>query len=245
MAQEERSWSRALMASTGVALDHDDRAGGPSHEWLEAGAADLARARLLQFAAHRDVGIRETIALRPDCPTGVLATLAFDDSRSVRRAVAANQRIAPAIAVELSRDRDQEVLRALARNPAVGEPVLRALAAHRRSEVRRTARRELEQRSAHAPSRPSDPQTPTSELVPPELRDRWRPPKAESSPVPAANARAYAPRPVVPPRREALPHGEVSARGGSPAPPAPPASAIPTFLPARRAPEQGGTRGRM
>lgn len=241
MAQDERSWSRALMASSGVALDHDDRVTGPSHEWLEAGAADLSRPRLLEFAAHRDARIRETIALRPDCPTGLLATLAFDDDRSVRRAVAAHPRIAPAIATELARDRDQEVLRTLARNSAVDEAVVRALASHRRGEVRRTARRALEERASRGADRPRGPERDLEDLIPPELRDRWRPPSAEASPAPTRSARAYAPRPVVP-SRPPVPEGAADAalekvRPGE--------HAAPTFMPSAEALARSDTARQM
>ncbi len=200
MSQEERAWSRTLVASTGVALDHAERPAGPSHEWLEAGAADLDRPRLLTFAAHRDARIRETIALRPDCPMGVLATLAFDSDRTVRRAVAASPRMASAIADALATDRDQEVLKALARNPLTDEETLRRLEGHRRSEVRRIARQALAVRQSTP--REATVQTARVEVsVPLELRDRWSPASAESSPSRERTAsRFYAPRPEVPSR---------------------------------------------
>ncbi|WNM24033.1 hypothetical protein RN607_11720 [Demequina capsici] len=199
MADDERSWARALMVSSGVALDHRDRAAGPSHEWLEAGAADLARARLLQFASHPDPRIRETIALRPDCPVGVLATLAFDGDRTVRRGVASSPRIPQAVSTELAGDRDQAVLKALLRNPATDEATVRALAGHRRAEIREIARAAIERRAAALPTS-RDAAADPDEHIPMELRDRWRPPQAEVSPATPQAARTYAPRPVVPAR---------------------------------------------
>ncbi len=160
----------------------------------------------MEFASHRDARIRETIALRPDCPMGVLATLAFDGDRGVRRAVAASPRIASAIAAELATDRDQEVLKTLARNAATDGATLRTLAGHRRSEVKRLARKALDARESRDqdgseavvafPARAA-----ADAAVPPELRDRWRPAEARTSPSHAhSEQRFHAPRPAVPSR---------------------------------------------
>ncbi len=213
------------MASTGVALDHDDGDAGPSHEWLEAGAADLARPTLLRYASHRDARIRETIALRPDCPIGVLATLAFDADRSVRRAVAASPRIIAAIATELLQDRDREVLHSLARNPRTDAATLEILASHRRGDIRRIAARtllDLEGRQEGSAAQDHD----LDSAVPHELRDRWRPQSAESSPSPDRREnRMLAPRPAVP-RRAGVPRAVVP--GSAPEPTPHPSVFLPT-----------------
>lgn len=172
---DDSSWSRALMASSGIALDHGEASQQRSAEWHEAGAADLSRERLMQLASHREAEVREVIALRGDCPMGVLATLAYDRRPQVRRAVAASGRVPEAIATHLSSDRDPTVLRALARNAVVSDELLRGLTRHRRDDVSATADRMLAARAEERANRASgrDLRAGASDAsLPSELRDR-------------------------------------------------------------------------
>ncbi|WP_084074138.1 hypothetical protein [Demequina sp. NBRC 110052] len=198
---DDSSWSRALMASSGIALDHGEASQQRSAEWHEAGSAALTRERLMQLASHREAEVREVIALRGDCPMGVLATLAYDRRPQVRRAVAASARVATAIAAHLSTDRDPSVLRALARNPVVADEVLQGLARHRREEVSATADRMLAARAEERANRASGRDLragATGPSLPSELRDRY-----ESTPTVGGREelrsapRVLAPRPSV------------------------------------------------
>ena len=144
--KQDSSWTRALMASSGIAFGHQD---GPHHaspEWREASAADTPVARLHKLGQLRDPEVREVVARRPDCPMGLLASLAHDRSVDVRIAVAGNPRITPAVAEHMATDRDPSVLKALARNASVSMQVLQQLALHRKEDVRRVASRQFDER---------------------------------------------------------------------------------------------------
>lgn len=172
---EGSSWTRALMASSGVALGHDD---GPRHatpEWLEASDVDTPLARLQQLALCKEIAVREVIARRPDCPMGLLATLAHDSRSEVRAGAAGNPRIAQAVADHLAKDKDPRVVKALARNHAIPLELLQSLSLHKREEVRRVAGRQMSERLARGDTVSAfGAASPTNEM-PVELRDRVAP----------------------------------------------------------------------
>ena len=168
---EGSSWTRALMASSGVALAHD---AGPRHaspEWLEASAPETPLSRLQKLASCKEIAVREVIARRLDCPMGLLATLAHDARSEVRAGVAGNPRITQAVAERLVDDKDPRVLKALSRNHDIALDLLQRLVTHKKDEVRRVAARQLDERLAKGQSA----EAPAGDL-PFELRDRVTPP---------------------------------------------------------------------
>ncbi len=166
------SWTRALMASSGVALGHDN---GPRHasaEWVEASTQETPLRRLQELASCREIAVREVVARRPDCPMGLLATLAHDARSEVRAGVAGNPRITQAVAEHLVADKDPRVLKALSRNHAIPVGLVQRLASHKKDDVRRVALRQLQERmelgsAAASSTRGGD--------LPFELRDRVSP----------------------------------------------------------------------
>lgn len=197
-SRDDGSWSRALLASSGIGVGHHETPHGGSAELHEASGANLAGTRFLELARHRDASVREALARREDCPMGVLASLAHDSRPAVRVAVASNRRANRAVLENLARDRDPAVIKAVARNSSTPLDTLRDLSAHRRQEVRRVADRSLSERT----------QTPSVEAsalgaVPAELREgRAAAGEATATAGPTRrNAPAvYAPRPVARPR---------------------------------------------
>lgn len=189
MNTQDSSWTRALMASSGIAVGHDQTPRHESAEWHEASAAGTSLARLQKLATFRDESIRTLVARRVDCPIGLLATLAFDRSSDVRAGVAGNPRITEPVAEHLARDRDPKVVKALARNHAIDLALLQRLAVHRKEDVRRVASRNLDERvyghdsNAVAPVQSEVKQS----ALPAELRDRvaappeWLPAAEETS----------------------------------------------------------------
>lgn len=146
MGTDDTSWTRALMATAGIAIGHDTTPRHASAEWYEAGDVDTPMTRVQKLATSKDSEVRTVVARRPDCPMGILATLAFDHDSDVRAAVAGNPRIAGAVAAHLAKDRDAKVVKALARNHVIDLPLLQALALHRKEDIRRVASRNLDER---------------------------------------------------------------------------------------------------
>jgi len=169
---DDSGWARAFMASSSVSMSDATRARDLPPEWHEARADATAPDRLLRLAVHRDHLVREAVALREDCPLGVLITLAHDRAVDVRVAVAANKRIGRAVAEHLIADRETSVLRALIHNARVPEDLIERLAFHKRDTVRLAAAKRID-------SRPTTSPAPTPGLVivplPHELRDRALP----------------------------------------------------------------------
>lgn len=166
------SWTRALMASSGVALAHDV---GPRHaspEWLEASAPETPLARLQALAGCKEIAVREVVARRLDCPMGLLATLAHDARSEVRAGVAGNPRITQAVAEHLVGDKDPRVLKALSRNHEIPLQLVQRLAAHKKDDVRRVAVRQLHERME---LRAPDLTQGAGGDLPAELRDRVAP----------------------------------------------------------------------
>lgn len=172
------SWTRALMASSGISVGHRDMPAHASAELRAAADRSTPLARLQKLAVSGDEEVRAAVARRPDCPLGLLAALAHDRRADVRVAVAGNPRLTDAISHHLRGDRDARVLKALARNDVIAPDVLESLALHRKSEVRRVASREIDARwgTGDAPASAEKP----APGLPLELRDRVR-----SSPTPA------------------------------------------------------------
>lgn len=183
-ADHDDSWTRALMASSGIALGAGKQQTHPTSDEHEASAADTPLARLQRLAAHKDVSVRAAVARRHDCPIGLLAALAHDRAAEVRCAVAGNPRVVQAVAEHLAADRDAEVLKSLARNDRLPMSVLQRLALHRREEVRHVASRQLDARlhgqdattiNTAAAAELAGYQEPRQAAIAPELRDRVAP----------------------------------------------------------------------
>ena len=147
MGTNDSSWTRALMASSGISLSHDSAPKHASPAWQEASDADTPLFRLQKLATSREREVRTVIARRPDCPMGILAALAFDHDGDIRVAVAGNPRITSAIALHLAKDRNPDVVKALARNHEIDLALLQDLATHKKEGVRRVASRNLDERA--------------------------------------------------------------------------------------------------
>lgn len=140
---DDGSWSRALLASWGLVMPHEEPPRTEVPELREAAGANLTPDRFLELARHRNPQVREALARRGDCSAGVLAALAHDARAAVRLAVASHPRTPRPALVHLSRDRVPAVLKAVTRNAAVPPDLLERLGDHRREEVRRAAQRAL------------------------------------------------------------------------------------------------------
>lgn len=196
--RQDSSWTRALMASSGIALGHEERPHHESAEWHEAAASDTPLGRLQKLAVSRESAVRYVVARRPDCPMGVLAALAYDSHADVRAGVAGNPRITEAVADHLARDRDATVVKVLARNHAIPLALLERLSLHRKEDVRRVAARHLDERvhgadgttfvtgAAEALERPEENPAPA---FPTELMDRVVPPEPWQYEARAVDAR--------------------------------------------------------
>lgn len=181
MGTDDSSWTRALMASSGISLGHDAMPRHASPAWHEASSSDTPLHRLQKLATSRERDVRAVIARRPDCPMGILASLAFDHDADIRVAVAGNSRITEAIATHLAKDRDVNVVKALARNHEIDVVLLQNLAKHRKEGVRRVASRNLDERTYgtgadhdRGDTRAAGPDSfvGSSQNMPLELRDR-------------------------------------------------------------------------
>ena len=172
---ESASWTRALMASTGIAVGHESEHHHASAAWQEANADTTPIRRLQELAIDRDPEVRASVARRADCPIGLQAALAHDRSQGVRCALAANEHLAPAVAEYLMRDRDSVVLKALARNATIPQHVLVHLALHKREEVRRLASRTMMQIDPNSTAQSASQRQPEPlpAAMPFELRDRF------------------------------------------------------------------------
>lgn len=171
MSNDDASWSRALMASAGVAVHGQGERTHRSAQWHEAAAIDTPRPRLLVLGMSRDPEVRCLVGARPDCPMGMLSTLAHDRHTEVRQAVAGNARLVDAVAQVLSKDRSPEVLKALARNEGIDIALIQRLALHKREDVRRVAAKTLNARTAPG----AEAATADEWQATPELRDKVEP----------------------------------------------------------------------
>lgn len=213
MGTNDTSWTRALMASSGIAIGHDATVRHASPEWHEAAAADTPLHRLQKLATCKESEVRAMIARRADCPMGILASLAFDHDSDVRASVAGNPRITEAVSRHLARDRNAKVVKALARNHVIELALLQALALHKKDDVRRVAGRNLDARTHGAygtanteESRSLAPGSDESNRsqMPLELRDRvashseWLPPPPDVPPHQHQAEHPTTPRPLLP-----------------------------------------------
>jgi hypothetical protein len=199
------TWSRALMASSGLPVHGNGTVRHASAEEREAAMDGTPSVRLRELSVCKDPAVREAVARRRDCPFGALASLAHDRRDDVRVAVAANPSASRAILEHLLGDRHSSVLCALARNPGTPRDLLEALAVHRRPEVRRVAGRQLDELH-EAIGAPTEATTP----LPPELRERGtitavRTPLGNLPGAVVPREGFTAPRPSVPPPRLAAP----------------------------------------
>jgi hypothetical protein len=212
MGTNDMSWTRALMASSGIAIGHDPAVRHASPEWHEAADADTPLNRLQKLATCKESEVRTVVARRADCPMGILASLAFDHDSDVRAGVAGNPRITEAVSTHLARDRDAKVVKALARNHAIGLALLEGLALHKKDDVRRVASRNLDERIQGAEERGGAEAdrllAPTAgggrSQMPLELRDRveaqveWLPTPPDAVSPQRQGGHAAPPRPLLP-----------------------------------------------
>lgn len=119
---------------------------GASPELAVVRETEITRASIAVHGISKNPLVREVIAARPDCPFGLLVTLAHDVSASVRAAVAANPSAVPAVLEHLAKDSSEEVLLALVGNPSLTPDGVERLAMHKRPAVRAAAVTEVDAR---------------------------------------------------------------------------------------------------
>jgi len=136
---------------------------GASAEVEEASRDGLGKERLTELGGSRNPVVREAVAARPDCPLGMMVTLAHDHAAPVRAAIAGNPRVLRSVLEYLARDRQVDVLVAVAGNPGTPAEVLDALAGHRKREVSNAAVAALDARAVRVEG---------EQQRMPELRDR-------------------------------------------------------------------------
>lgn len=140
----DQGWGRVMLASSGVTLEgHGTDSYGPDSAMVEATSSSLPIPRMKELASNGRIDVREAIAMRPDCTSGILASLAFDPKADVRVAVAGNERTQKVVLEHLAKDRDGNVAAAVARNARTHEGLLGLLTRHRKPDVRRIAVKRL------------------------------------------------------------------------------------------------------
>jgi len=117
---------------------------GASAEVLEAAQPGLHKTHIMALGSSRNALVRGAVAARPDCPLGLMVTLAHDYSAEVRCAVARNASAQRTVMVYLASDRSVDVLKALLQNPSLPPDVVEELAFHKKSEVRSAAAARLD-----------------------------------------------------------------------------------------------------
>lgn len=112
---------------------------GASPQISQAAEPDLSAEKIRELAQSKNYLVREAVAVRMDCPLGVIFTLAQDDRPSVRALLAANPSIPGGIVGHLLHDPEREVLLALLANPNIERAAVEKLAFHTDTKVRETA----------------------------------------------------------------------------------------------------------
>lgn len=115
------------------------RAPGASPAVRAASDPALTKNELLELGGSRNYAVRAAVAARPDCPLGLMVTLAHDVSADVRVAVALNDHAQRSVMQYLASDRNVAVVVALLSNPALPRDILDELAFHRQARVRHAA----------------------------------------------------------------------------------------------------------
>ncbi len=115
------------------------RAPGASPAVIAASDPALTKNELLELGGSRNHAVRAAVAARPDCPLGLMVTLAHDVSVDVRVAVAMNDHAQRSVMQYLASDRAVPVVVALVSNPALPRDILEELAFHRQQRVRLAA----------------------------------------------------------------------------------------------------------
>lgn len=139
---------------------------GASAEVELASTPGLHKTHVAALGTSRNSLVRAAIASRPDCPLGLMVTLAHDYSAEVRACVAANPGVQRTVMAYLSADRSVEVVKALISNPSLPSEVIEELAFHRKGEVRAAAAARLDGTQPIVTSRPKE------DFHTPELADR-------------------------------------------------------------------------
>ena len=117
---------------------------GASAEVQVAQQPGLHKTHIAALGASRNNLVRAAIALRPDCPFGLMVTLAHDFSAEVRANVASNPSVQQTVMAYLATDRSVAVVTALISNPSLPAEILESLAFHRKREVRAAAAARLD-----------------------------------------------------------------------------------------------------
>ena len=117
---------------------------GASAEVQVAQQPGLHRTHIAALGASRNHLVRGAIALRPDCPFGLMVTLAHDYSAEVRANVASNPSVQHTVMAYLATDRSVAVVTALISNPSLPAEILDELAFHRKRDVRAAAAARLD-----------------------------------------------------------------------------------------------------
>ena len=117
---------------------------GASPDIVKAQAPDLSKAELLEFGASRNRLVRGVVAGRPDCPLGLMVTLAHDFDTEVRIAVAGNSSALESVLRYLAADKNTDVVLGVIANPRTPLETIEELAVHKNSKVREAAVERLE-----------------------------------------------------------------------------------------------------
>ena len=117
---------------------------GASAEIQEAMQPGLHKTHIAALGVSRNNLVRAAVAARPDCPLGLMVTLAHDYSAEVRANVASNPTAQRTVMAYLATDRSVDVLKALLANPSLPADVVDELAFHKKSEVRAAAAARLD-----------------------------------------------------------------------------------------------------
>lgn len=126
-------------------------------------ALDPARtkAELLTLGASRNTVVRAAVGSRPDCPLGLMVTLAHDYSVEVRCAVASNDHALRSVLQYLAADKHVDVVLTVIDNPALPEDLLDELAFHKKPQVRAAAAARMDVGAPTVPAeRPEDSHVP-------------------------------------------------------------------------------------
>ena len=117
---------------------------GASPDIVRAQAPELTKAELLEFGASKNRLVRGVVASRPDCPLGLMVTLAHDFDTDVRIGVAGNASALESVLRYLAADKNVDVVLAVIENPRTPRETVEELAVHKHARVREAAVLRLE-----------------------------------------------------------------------------------------------------
>lgn len=117
---------------------------GASPDIERAQAPQLTKAELLEFGSSRNRLVRGVVAARPDCPLGLMVTLAHDFDTEVRIAVAGNSSALESVLRYLAADKNADVVLAVIGNQRTPHDTIEELAVHKNAKIREAAVERLE-----------------------------------------------------------------------------------------------------